>query len=588
MSRHLEKRRSKIHSSQKTLRRASMLDAEETLVSDKEFREELLSKLNELRKENVLCDTVLRIEGQDFPAHRCVLSAASPYFRSLFTSGFKENESNVVELEEIKSAAVASEALRFIYTGEALVNAANAQDLFKMADYLIIPCLKTKVSDYLKESIDATNCLALESFAVQFGCESLEQTATAYKLQNFVSVVKSDDFKEIDFEKFKELVSHDEIVVSEEEDVYEAVITWVKHDILSRECLFPELLKCLRLFSMSKYSLREILKEELVMKSMTCTSILLEGMDFFLFPDSFLAMSLKPRECLNSNQSVVILTGGHHAFNLQDQKGTSNVNCLVLSNNDWLSLPLMPVPRTRHGAAVCCGQLYVVGGNSSGPMCIFNPKQNKWISAAYELPTCLHCSVTAYNEELYMIGGVDHWKRVDKYDPNVDEWKKVASMNTGRASHCAVAMGNLIYVLAGDNGKVCHKSMECFDPSTLTDHWTDMPSMTSARRFAGAAAACGKIFVVGGYSDVSCKTLQASCEIFDPALEQWSLVSGPIVSFDDHLYLFGGEDANWSKLDTVERYDVQNNKWKLFNTMPKKLACVQASVLLLPEKYIYV
>ena len=40
-----------------------------------------------------------------------------------------------MELEEIKSAAVAIEALRFIYTGEALVNATNAQDLFKMADY---------------------------------------------------------------------------------------------------------------------------------------------------------------------------------------------------------------------------------------------------------------------------------------------------------------------------------------------------------------------------------------------------------------------------------------------------------------------
>ena len=61
-------------------------------------------------------------------------------------------------------------------------------------------------------------------------------------------MVKSDDFKALDFEKVKQLVSHDEIIVSKEEEVYEAVVSWVKHDILSRECLFPELLKCLRLF----------------------------------------------------------------------------------------------------------------------------------------------------------------------------------------------------------------------------------------------------------------------------------------------------------------------------------------------------
>ena len=117
-----------------------MMDTEKKQASpvcDNEFKEELLSKLNELRNEKILCDVTLRIEGEDFSAHRCVLSAASPYFRSMFTSGFKENESSVVELEELKSPAAASEALRFIYTGEAFVNECIAQDLVKLADYLL-------------------------------------------------------------------------------------------------------------------------------------------------------------------------------------------------------------------------------------------------------------------------------------------------------------------------------------------------------------------------------------------------------------------------------------------------------------------
>jgi len=570
------------------------MGGKETLISDREFKEELLVNFNELREENVLCDVTLRIEGQDFAAHRCVLSAASPYFRSLFTSGFKENESNVVELQEVLSAAAVSEALRFIYTGEALVNASNAQDLFKVADYLIIPSLKTKVTEYLKESIDATNCLELELFASQFSCESLEQAAVAFKLENFASVVKSDDFKALDFEKVKELVSHDEIIVSREEEVYEAVVSWVKHDIQSRECLFSELLKCLRLYSMSKSSLREDLKEELVIKSRTCTNIFLEGMDFFLFPDTFLDRALKPRTCLSSNEYVVILTGGHKGINSSHQTAASDANCFVLSKNSWLLLPTMPFSRTRHGAAVCRGQLYVVGGKASIPMCSFNPEQNKWISSDNVLPNRLHCSVTAYNEELYVIGGEKHWKRVDKYDPTINEWKEITSMKTGRASHCAVAMGNLIYVLGGCNSYVCHKTLECFDPSTY--QWTDKASMMNARIFAGAAASCGKIFVVGGYGDKAYKTLQASCEMFDPMVEEWSLVCSPvvpraacgIVSFDDHVYLFGGEDAKWYKLDSVERYDVKNDKWELLGTMAEKVSCVQASVLLLPKKYINV
>ena len=254
---------------------------------DTEFKEELIRNLNVLRKSSILCDTTIRAEGKDFTAHRCVLTAASPYFRALFTTDFKENESSLVELEEVKCAAL-SEVLQFMYTGEAKADSSNAHDLIMLADYLILPSLRSKVSEFLKGTISASNCLALESFASQFNCDSLKEAAVSYKVDNFVDVVNSDDFKSLDFDKVKALISRDDIIVSREEDVYGAVILWVKHDLPSRECLFPELLKCVRTYSMSKYSLREILgKEELVFKSPACTSILLQGLDAFLFPDSF-------------------------------------------------------------------------------------------------------------------------------------------------------------------------------------------------------------------------------------------------------------------------------------------------------------
>ena len=41
------------------------------------FKDELTYKLNELRETNSLCDMMIRAQGQDFPAHRCVLMACS-------------------------------------------------------------------------------------------------------------------------------------------------------------------------------------------------------------------------------------------------------------------------------------------------------------------------------------------------------------------------------------------------------------------------------------------------------------------------------------------------------------------------------
>ena len=47
----------------------------------------ILTTMNNLRKSNTLCDVILQVENQDFPAHRIVLAACSDYFCAMFTSG---------------------------------------------------------------------------------------------------------------------------------------------------------------------------------------------------------------------------------------------------------------------------------------------------------------------------------------------------------------------------------------------------------------------------------------------------------------------------------------------------------------------
>lgn len=579
------------------------------LLIDKSFKGEILSKLNQLRKEGILCDVTLRVEGQDFAAHRCVLAAMSPYFRTLFTCEFKlvENENNHIELQEI-SSAVAKEVLDFIYTGEARVNLANAKDLLMAADYFIIPNLKWRVAKYLENTIDDSNYLQLESVGVLFSCKTLENAAIAYKLQNFVTMVKSQDFKALDLEKVKELISHDEIIVSKEEEVYNAVISWVKHDVLARECLLPELLQCVRLFSMPKCSLQKILEtEELVKRNTTCINILQKTVDFLLSPEHFKCKIMKSRKCLRKREYGVVLTGGHCKY----QQCTRETYGFSLSGSteQWAILSAMPGSRTRHAATLCDGQLYVVGGTSSKPATVirFNPMQNKWCevdSRGYIARSRKNCSATTYKEELYIIGGEGFWHSVVKFDPKHDNWTNLEDMTVGRDAHCAVAMENGICVIAGYDGEKCVKSVELYNP--VNGEWSVMPDMTNARQFAAAAVISHeRILVVGGYSDVMFEHIEKSCEIFDPAMNEWSLVSGPVVpraacgiaSFDNHLYLFGGEDQTRDNifeedfqaryLDSVECYDIQNNKWQIIEraNMLERVSCLQATLMLLPTKF---
>ena len=562
------------------------LNKGEDKMTCEDFKDELLDKLNELRETNVLCDTTLRAEGQDFAAHKCVLSAASPYFRALFTSQMKETKNNMVELQEAKSTTV-SDVLQFIYTGKVSVDSSNAQDLAKIADYLIIPSLKTKASLCLQGSISASNCLALESFASCYNCESLQQAAVTYKCENFVAVTKSEDFSRLDVEKVKELICMDEINVSEEDDVYQAVISWIKCDLPSRECFLPELLKCVRLFSVSKYSLRRILDEELVSKNPACTRLVINALDFCLFPDRFQDMPLKPRLSLDKYEQVVVLTGGDDGVGWKME-----TDGFVPSTKTWVSLPRMPDSCIEGSAAVCGGILYVMGVEMENAMCCFNPKRNEWSSHRGAL-NVKSCSVTCFNEKLYVIGGMACWNDNKIYDPVLDEWKTAASMETGHANHSAVVLQEHIYVIAGHDASDCQNSVECYDP--LTDQWSRISNLSKARMCAAATTAGEKILIVGGFGDMTARTIEPSCEIYDPITNQWNLVSSPCspraacsaVSIDDIVYLFGGGNERYF-METVECFDFKRNTWYEIETerMPNPCTGLQASLLKFPKKFI--
>ena len=86
-----------------------------------DFFSSVLSELRELRQTGALCDVTLTIGEARLPAHRCVLTASSHYFHTLFLGQFKEaNVLNIdVSLADVTDDFKALElVVEFLYTGK--------------------------------------------------------------------------------------------------------------------------------------------------------------------------------------------------------------------------------------------------------------------------------------------------------------------------------------------------------------------------------------------------------------------------------------------------------------------------------------
>ena len=90
------------------------------------------------------CDVTLVVENRkEFKAHRQVVSKASPFFEEMLNSDMKEANEGIVRLEMLTESSL-RDILEFIYTGSVQVSPENnARELITMADYFILPELKT-------------------------------------------------------------------------------------------------------------------------------------------------------------------------------------------------------------------------------------------------------------------------------------------------------------------------------------------------------------------------------------------------------------------------------------------------------------
>lgn len=201
--------------------------------------------LCDLLENDKFVDCVLKIQDKEFPCHRLVLAASSPFFKAMFLSDLEESKKREIVLKDVEPSVMGM-ILRYLYTSDINLTEQNVQDIFMVANMYQIPSIFSVCVSYLQEKLVLGNCLAIFRLGLLLDCPRLALSARDFICERYQVVVRDQDFLQLGPSELGILITSDALNVEREEVVFESLMDWVRHDETNRLKDLPELLHCVR------------------------------------------------------------------------------------------------------------------------------------------------------------------------------------------------------------------------------------------------------------------------------------------------------------------------------------------------------
>ena len=173
---------------------------------------DFLTKLNQLRKEDLFLDVDLVLINDEFvetkdsfhddtdqqkaspeitiKAHKLVLICCSPYFERMFSEKFSEKNQQMVYIGGNLDHSAFEQIINFFYTGLLEIKLSNAIELLQVADLLLLEQTKTSLLRYMQQTLNSDNCILYKDVGSTFCCKALMETADRFARRNFEDVCK--------------------------------------------------------------------------------------------------------------------------------------------------------------------------------------------------------------------------------------------------------------------------------------------------------------------------------------------------------------------------------------------------------------
>uniref|UniRef100_A0A8B9Z2I2 Kelch like family member 5 n=1 Tax=Buteo japonicus TaxID=224669 RepID=A0A8B9Z2I2_9AVES len=497
----------------------------------------------------------------DSSSCRLVLSSVSDYFAAMFTNDVREARQEEIKMEGVEPNALWA-LVQYAYTGRLELKEDNIECLLSTACLLQLSQVVEACCKFLMKQLHPSNCLGIRSFADAQGCTDLHKVAHNYTMENFMEVIRNQEFLLLPATEIAKLLASDDMNIPNEETILNALLTWVRHDLEQRRKDLSKLLAYIRLPLLAPQFLADMENNALFRDDIECQKLIMEAMKYHLLPERrpmLQSPRTKPRK---STVGVLFAVGGMDAT-----KGATSIEKYELRTNMWTPVANMNGRRLQFGVAVLDDKLYVVGGRDGlktlNTVECYNPRTKTW-SVMPPMSTHRH------GLGMYLGGWklcFNHWLPKGNFFLFVFKYFVVhPGLSLGKL---AVLEGPMLYAVGGRDGSSCLKSVECFDPHT--NKWTLCAQMSKRRGGVGVTTWNGFLYAIGGHdapaSNLTSR-LSDCVERYDPKTDMWTAVASMSISRDavgvcllgDKLYAVGGYDGQ-TYLNTVESYDPQTNEW---------------------------
>ena len=230
----------------------------------------------------------------------------------MFLHEMIESKQDQICINNVDSTAL-EQFINYSYNGMITINNENVQSLLIGANFFHLKNIKNACCEFVKKRLSIQDALCIRNFAEQLMCHDLVLSVNRFINKNFNKIALTDEFLSLSLEELAEILGRDELNIDCEEQVYEALLEWIKHDVETRKENLDALLRLIRLPLVSPLYFFDIIsKEEFIKNNLKSRDLLEEAIYYHLLPEKRLHMktfNLKPR-CCNDAFGLIYAIGG--------------------------------------------------------------------------------------------------------------------------------------------------------------------------------------------------------------------------------------------------------------------------------------